>query len=301
MSAKPAPPSAIWGSSPSANVVEPGATKRALGWVGGERPLDGHLNQVLGDHDRVDRYLLDGDLAGSHSIQPATMLDRALQIRDGLGRDRFALDRLGMPAGPIATYLQPWTNAVGASSLPGDWSVVTTSGSPTYGVIDASAAVPWRSEYLSLGASQLLILGGPGLVWTTDALALTLDAALMYTSTGSEAVTFGWQNPTSSDVIGVYVTAGAASAYVSSTGSFAAVSGWVAGGLNHVKVEVEGSTTSGLAAGTYRIRVVLNGVASAFITTTSMGLLRPVIATSTGAAANMLLRVGALRSQWISR
>ena len=57
-----------WGTDPAANLVEPGAGQRALGFGVGQRPLDGHLNTLLREASLVGQYVLDGVFQGSFAL-----------------------------------------------------------------------------------------------------------------------------------------------------------------------------------------------------------------------------------------
>jgi hypothetical protein len=64
--------SANWADNgTTAVVVDPGATKQALGWVGTEKPSEGHMNWILYVHGKWIQYL--GDV-WSYIQNPTTTL-----------------------------------------------------------------------------------------------------------------------------------------------------------------------------------------------------------------------------------
>jgi hypothetical protein len=129
MSAKPTI-GAVWGTDPTAHLAEPGTARRALGFGIGERPLDGHFNQLLHEVSLVSEYVLDG--AFTPSIKsPAYLTDTEAQY----------------PLAPSA-FAQALPYPAGGGSFPIDF---THQGWSNFTDISASIALPARAKVVSFG------------------------------------------------------------------------------------------------------------------------------------------------------
>lgn len=292
--------------------------KQAAGWQPGEKPPAQYRNWLDRTFGRLYNYVIDGALSGNHTIAgtlgvtgaitgdqgasikfPATPAP-AIAVRDASNRARFMVDRLGLPAGQWSSYQQPWAGA----ALPSEWASQVILGTPTVSIVDPSSSAPWRHASIVVPDTSSIKVYGPSIVRLANDLAVTMDMAVHMSITGNAPeFEFGLEIAATGERVAILCHSNSTVQAITDVSDSTMTGAWTAGSVNHFKLEVEGSSISGLTAGTCRLRTFVNGVTSTPLTFSGLpanNSVRPYISATTIAGSAGTVRVGGVRVQWIT-
>lgn len=292
--------------------------KQAAGWRPGERPPAQYRNWMDRAFSRLYNYVLDGALSGNHTIAgtlgvtgaitgdqgasikfPPTPAP-ALAVRDASNRARFMVDRLGLPAGQWSSYQQPWAG----TALPSEWASQVILGSPTVEITAPSSSAPWRHASIVTPDTSSIKIYGPSIVRLTNDMAVTMDLAVHLSITGNAPeFEVGLEIAATGERVAILCHSNSTVQAITDGSDSTMASAWTAGAVNHFKLEVDGSSISGLTAGTCRLRTFVNGVTSTPLTFSGLPAnnpVRPYIAATAIAGSAGTVRVGGVRVQWIT-
>lgn len=226
-----------------------------------------------------------------------TTLTPTLVMKDWQGRARFVVDHLGHPSGQVTVWDEHWRTA--GTTMPEGWTRAV-SGSGAADVAGPLPELPQRRLELSCaGSSGDSAVTANDLIYLDNDRALTLEATvrthngIVSSANAFDEIGFQLSHSGAYDYHIVFratentaqnwraMMIGSATTNVDTTVAFTGSTTY------RLKLEVLGSTLTGLSAGTFQARFWINGTLRVTQTFTTPGAdtIRPRIHTSAGTAA----------------
>jgi hypothetical protein len=312
------------------NNDEPSAGQKATGWTPGQTGVSDYDNwwKKLA-YDWIE-YLDDGAFTGNHSVTGelvvrggplyTTPLNDSTPVeiiaRDFRERYRWGVDRYGYPTGQISQWIEEWRTA--GTTEPEGWTWTTASAQHTRAYSDPLSTMPTRSVAVQVsgataGGSVASLVANPTAYITNDSvtvLEFDVDVATFTATNAAWKIGLQFSHAGAWDYfIGLVADTSLTSWYLQTTGSAGTTNTntgvVINAGLDRIRLEIRGSSYTGLAAGTSEVKCYINGTLVATTTHISPNTeaVRPAILTSNAptTANTTNIRVGRMRLTWNHR